>query len=90
MALHAQPVAAVKNDHHTTMRMRTRRGPMRSPIHPPGISNSAYAQANAENTQPICTFDRPRSRLIAGPASEIETRSRYWMIASSIAKATAT
>jgi hypothetical protein len=36
-----QPVAAVKNDHQTTTRMRTRRGPMRSPSQPPGISKSA-------------------------------------------------
>src|SRR5207302_153977 len=30
--LNAQPVAAVKNDHHTTMRIRTRRAPIRSPM----------------------------------------------------------
>src|SRR5512133_2769638 len=39
--LQAQPVAAVKNDHHATMRIRTLRGPIQSPSHPPGISNSA-------------------------------------------------
>ena len=32
----AQPVAAVKKDHQRTMRIRTRRGPMRSPSQPPG------------------------------------------------------
>src|SRR5262245_8977152 len=37
----AQPVAAVKNDHHTTTRMSTLRGPILSPSQPPGISNSA-------------------------------------------------
>ncbi len=36
-----QPVAAVKKDHHTTIRIRTRRGPMRSPASRPGISKSA-------------------------------------------------
>jgi hypothetical protein len=38
---HIQPVAAVKNDHHSTIRNSTRRGPSQSPSHPPGISNSA-------------------------------------------------
>ena len=38
---HTQPVAAVKNDHQMTIRMSTRRGPMRSPSAPPGISNNA-------------------------------------------------
>ena len=38
---HTQPVAAVKNDHQMTIRMRTRRGPILSPSHPPGISNTA-------------------------------------------------
>src|SRR5579863_7336738 len=39
---HTHPVAAVKNDHHSTMRVRTLRGPMRSHSHPLGISSSAY------------------------------------------------
>ena len=38
--LATKPVAAVKHDHHTTMRSNTRRGPQRSPMKPPGISNS--------------------------------------------------
>src|SRR6266576_2150425 len=37
----AQPVAAVKNDHQTTTRISTLRGPILSPSQPPGISNSA-------------------------------------------------
>src|ERR1043165_2066567 len=37
----AQPVAAVKKDHQITTRMSTLRGPILSPSHPPGISNSA-------------------------------------------------
>ena len=45
-----QPVAAVKNDHHSTTRISTRLGPNRSPSHPPGISNRAYASVNAPNT----------------------------------------
>src|SRR6185503_6784590 len=47
---HAQPVAAVNTDHMTTTRISTLRGPITSPSQPPGISNSAYAQANAEKT----------------------------------------
>ncbi len=38
---HAQPVAMVNSDHIDTTRISTRRGPMRSPSQPPGISNSA-------------------------------------------------
>ena len=51
--LHTQPVAAVKNDHQMTIRMRTRRGPILSPSQPPGISKTAYAQANAASVHPI-------------------------------------
>ena len=39
--LKAHPVATVKNDHHSTMRRSTLRGPMRSPRYPAGISNRA-------------------------------------------------
>src|SRR5262245_14627306 len=38
---HAQPVAAVKNDHITTTFISTRRGPNRSPNQPVGTSKSA-------------------------------------------------
>jgi hypothetical protein len=38
--LQVQPVAAVKNDHQTTTRVSTRRGPSLSPSQPPGISKS--------------------------------------------------
>ena len=58
---HARPVAAVKNDHHSTMRSSTLRGPMRSPRYPPGISNRAYASPKAPKAQPICDWERPRS-----------------------------
>ena len=39
--LHIQPIAAVQMLHHVTIRRSTLRGPSQSPIHPPGISNSA-------------------------------------------------
>ena len=73
--LHAHPVAAVKQDHHSTMRSSTLRGPIQSPRNPPGTSNMAYAQPNAVNTQPICTSVSPRSWRMEGAANEIETRS---------------
>src|SRR5436190_9372329 len=34
---HTHPVAAVENDHRTTTRIKTFRGPILSPSHPPGI-----------------------------------------------------
>src|SRR5258706_16091718 len=40
-AFHAHPVAAVKNDHQSTTRISTLRGPILSPSQPPGISKSA-------------------------------------------------
>src|SRR5438094_9603957 len=49
---HAHPVAAVKNDHHTTIRIRTLRAPSRSPKYPLGISKTAYAKTNAEKMYP--------------------------------------
>jgi len=36
----AAPVSIVKPDHHSTMRVRTRRGPLTSPSQPDGISNT--------------------------------------------------
>src|SRR5262252_9429704 len=71
----AQPVAAVKNDHHTTMRISTRRAPITSPIQPPGISHSAYARVNAENIRPVCARENRRSSEIRGAACEMQTRS---------------
>lgn len=41
LRFHMAPVAAVKTDHQMTMRMRTLRGPIQSPIHPPGTSKRA-------------------------------------------------
>lgn len=42
----ASPVAIVKPDHQTTIRVSTARGPMRSPSQPPGTSKIAYARLN--------------------------------------------
>ena len=39
--LHIQPVAAVKNDHHSTTRSSTFFAPSLSPSQPVGISNKA-------------------------------------------------
>ena len=62
------PVAAVKTDHMITTRINTLRGPIRSPSQPPGISKSAYAQANAENARPIWPAVRPSSSCRKGAA----------------------
>src|SRR6185312_8574026 len=71
----AQPVAAVKNDHHSTMRRITRRGPIQSPRKPPGISNRAYAKPKAVRTQPFWIELRSSSFPMYGRAKEIATRS---------------
>ena len=88
--LQAHPVAAVKKDHQITIRIRTRRGPIRSPSHPPGTSKSAYATPKIQNAQLISIFVSPRSRWIAGAACEMQTRSIYVMIASAMQNRTAT
>lgn len=72
---HAAPVNAVNVDHITTTFMSTLRGPKRSPIQPPGISNRAYEIVNAENTQPICVSVSFRSLRMSGAACEMHTRS---------------
>src|SRR5579862_1986929 len=76
-AIHAIAVIDVNTDHHATIRVSARRGPIRSPSHPPGIWNSAYAQLNAEITQPIVIMSKPSSLRIVGTADEIDTRSMY-------------
>ena len=70
------PVSIVNADHHNTMRVSTRLGPLTSPIQPDGISNSEYASANALKTTPICTVVRCSSSLMKGAAAEMQTRSR--------------
>src|SRR6476620_1240437 len=52
------PVNAVNKDHHNTIRIKTAFCPIRSPKMPEGISNMAYASANAPNTQPNCSLVR--------------------------------
>src|SRR5215468_7961006 len=49
----AAPVKAVNADHHNTTRVKANRAPNRSPSHPLGISNAAYANVNALKTQPF-------------------------------------
>jgi 2-dehydro-3-deoxy-D-arabinonate dehydratase len=64
---HAQPVAAVKNDHHSTTRIRTFFGPNRSPSQPPGIWNGAYASVNARlDIVGYCAGNDVSSRDIEG------------------------
>jgi hypothetical protein len=66
----------VNVDHHSTMRVSTRRGPFTSPSHPDGISNSEYDSVNALNTTLICRTLRCRSSMMYGAAAEMHTRSR--------------
>src|SRR5262249_16167380 len=73
------PVSEVKADHQTTMRVSTRRAPMRSPIAPPGISKMAYESVNAPTTQPDSFGEMSKSDCMRGPATEMQTRSRYVM-----------
>src|ERR1017187_2943075 len=80
------PVNAVNADHQITIRSNTRRGPSQSPKYPPGISNNAYAPANAENAYPICTELRPKSFETNGAAKDIQTRSINVITASATAK----
>jgi hypothetical protein len=71
------PVRAVKNDHQRTTRIKTRRGPNRSPHHPVGISNNPYATAKAVNAHfRSATLVRPRSLTIDGAAVPKQIRSR--------------
>src|SRR5215510_12206667 len=75
----ARPVAAVNADHQSTMRVRTFRGPKRSPIHPVGISNAAYANVKALNAHAIIEGVRCSSSRIDPVAALIATRSRKVM-----------
>lgn len=84
----AAAVAAVRHDHHTTMRASTRRVPVRSAQRAVGISNTAYASWKAVNTYPICTVVKPRSRMMPGASVAMHARSRYVIIARLVASAT--
>src|SRR4051812_7755703 len=79
----------VKHDHHTTIRVRTRRGPIRSPHQALTTSKAAYATAKTLNTRLISTRLRRKSRAISGARTEMQTRSRYVTAASSIRNAAA-
>ena len=72
----AAPVSIVKPDHHSTMRVSTRRGPRTSPSQPEGISNSEYASVNALKTTLIWRTERCRSSMMNGAAAEMQMRSR--------------
>ena len=54
----AAPVSIVKPDHHSTMRVSTRRGPRVSPSQPDGISKIEYASVNALKTTLISSTVR--------------------------------
>src|SRR6476619_2668377 len=77
--LETTPVRLVNTDHHATMRVSTLRAPIRSAIAPLGISNAAYDKVNSPTTQPHCSGLRFNSACIRGPATEMQTRSRYVM-----------
>ena len=72
----AAAVSIVKPDHHSTMRVSTRRGPRLSPSQPDGISNSEYASVKALNTTLICRNVMCRSFMMNGAAAAMQTRSR--------------
>src|SRR5436190_135252 len=60
-----------------TMRESVERAPKRSPIHPPGNSNSAYASQNAPMISPSCPRERCSSARIGSTARLMQTRSKY-------------
>src|ERR1700722_19986990 len=57
----------------------TRRGPKRSPSHPPGTWNSAYDQIKALKIIPMVTLLNPYSLLMSVAVFARLTRSRYVM-----------
>src|SRR4029453_4514196 len=71
------PVRMVAAAHSELSTARTRRGPNRSDAHPPAICIAAYGYAKAEKISPSSIGVSPRSFRIAGPATEIFTRSTY-------------
>ena len=54
----------VKADHHSTIRVSTRRGPFTSPSQPEGTSNSEYASVNALKTTLISSAVSCRSAIM--------------------------
>jgi hypothetical protein len=71
------PVSDVNADHQSTMRASTRRGPIRSPSAPVGISKMQHDNVNIAVTQAHPTGSMPRSSCIRGPATEMQTRSMW-------------
>src|SRR6185295_15431889 len=61
-------------------------GPIRSPNHPLGISNAAYAKVKALKIQPIWTVVSPSSDRIAGAEEAMHTRSMNVITDSTQAK----
>ena len=72
-----KPVNAVKIDHPITIRISVRFGPNASPNHPLGISNHAYAKANAVNAhfRSLSPFS-PKSWTNNDAAVPKQTRSK--------------
>jgi hypothetical protein len=69
------PVNEVNADHHKTILVSTRRGPMRSPSAPVGISNALYEMKKTLVTHPHAWGLMCRLSCIRGPATAIHTRS---------------
>src|SRR5262249_44974966 len=72
-----RPGTVVAAAHNELRGARTRRGPNRSDAHPPATCIAAYGYANAEKISPSSIGVSPRSFRIAGPATEMFTRSTY-------------
>ena len=83
--MNAPAVAIVKTDHQITIRVNTRRVPIRSAHQAVGISKIAYARAKALNTQPICLSLRLKSPAMSDLSTEMQARSKYVTTASSTA-----
>jgi hypothetical protein len=77
----------VNADHHSTIRVSTRRAPATSPRQPDGTSKREYARVKALKTRLICSIVRWRSAMMKGAAAEMQTRSRYVTTARANAKA---
>src|SRR5579864_1100840 len=75
--LHDRPVRIVAAAHSELSAVRTQRGPNRSDAQPPAICIAAYGYAKAEKIMPSSIGVSPRSFRIAGPATEMFTRSTY-------------
>ena len=76
-AFQASAVMAVNALHQMTIADNPRRAPKRSPSHPPGIWNSAYASRNPNVIQPIMTSEICSSSRITGRATARIWRSMY-------------